>query len=100
VIPLFRSNESHCLTISFFNLGHWRITKLNSNVMKTEKELNADILELTLKIKNDYPELSKYLKEIPVSILDQEHPEINIKVLQEYYEYLESILEKYGENHI
>lgn len=68
--------------------------------MKTEKEINSDILEITLKIKNNYPELTKYLKEIPVSIPDQEHPEINIKTLQEYYNYLESIFEKYDENHI
>lgn len=66
--------------------------------MKTEKQINDDILDITLKITNNYPELVKYLKEIPVSIPDQEHPEINAKVLQEYYEYLESILEKYGEN--
>ena len=68
--------------------------------MRTEKELNNDIVDITLRITTNYPELSKYLKEIPVSIPDKEHPEINIKVLQEYYNYLESIFEKYDENHI
>lgn len=66
--------------------------------MKTEKELNSDILEITMNIKNNYPELSKYLKEMPETIPDATDPEINIKVLQEYYDSLNSILEKYADN--
>ncbi|MFT4757655.1 MAG: hypothetical protein ACI91R_002312, partial [Vicingaceae bacterium] len=31
--------------------------------MKTEKETNTDILKLSLLIKKDYPELSKYIDE-------------------------------------
>ena len=47
--------------------------------MKTEKELNDAILKITMKIRNDYPELSKYLSEMPVTIPDITNPEINIK---------------------
>ena len=68
--------------------------------MKTEKELNDAILKITLKIKNDYPELSKYLSEIPVNIPNISNPEINNKVLTNYYESLENIVEKYIPNHI
>ncbi|WP_338644873.1 hypothetical protein V5J73_08200 [Flavobacterium sp. KS-LB2] len=68
--------------------------------MKTEKELNDAILKITLKIQNDYPELSKYLSEIPVTIPNISNPEINNKALTNYYESLENILEKYIPNHI
>ncbi|MFV5695343.1 hypothetical protein ACM55G_07890 [Flavobacterium sp. LB3P122] len=67
--------------------------------METEKELNDAILKLTLKIQNEYPELSKYLVEMPVTIPDINSPEINIKILKDFYESLISILKKYAPNH-
>ena len=67
--------------------------------MKTEKELNDAILGITMKIRNYYPELSKYLSEMPVTIPDISNPEINIKTLTDYYESLENILKKYIPNH-
>ena len=67
--------------------------------MKTEKELNDNILKITMKIRNDYPELSKYLSEMSVTIPDDSNPEINIKILEDYYESLENILKKYIPNH-
>jgi len=67
--------------------------------MKTEKEINDAILKITMKIRNDYPELSKYLSEMPVTIPDDSNPDINIKILQDYYESLENILKKYIPNH-
>ena len=68
--------------------------------METEKKLNDAILKLTLKIQNEYPELSKYLIEMPVTIPDTNNPEINIKILNDYYESLNTILHKYAENQI
>lgn len=67
--------------------------------MKTEKELNDAILKITMKIRNDYPELSKYLSEMPETIPDITNPEINIKTLTDYYESLQNILKKYIPNH-
>lgn len=67
--------------------------------MKTEKELNDAILKMTLKIRNEYPELSKYLVEMPETIPDTNNPKINIKILKDYYESLNSILKKYSPNH-
>jgi len=67
--------------------------------MKTEKELNDDILKITLKIKEQFPELSKYILEMPVTIPDMENPKINIKILQDYYDSLEVLLKNYTENH-
>ncbi|MFV8466766.1 hypothetical protein [Flavobacterium sp. LB1P62] len=67
--------------------------------METEEELNDTILKMTLKIRNEYPELSKYLAEMPATIPDTNNPEINIKILNDYYESLNSILKEYAPNH-
>ena len=66
--------------------------------MKTEKELNESILMITMKIHSEYPELIKYLLELPVTIPDVSNPKINSKVLNEYYDSLENILKKYSVN--
>lgn len=66
--------------------------------MKTEKELNTAILDITMKIKEQFPELSKYITEMPVTIPNMENPEINRKALQDYYNSLEILLKDYVEN--
>lgn len=67
--------------------------------MKNEKELNDDILKITMKIKGQFPELSKYILEMPVTIPDIANPKINIKILTDYYNSLDAILKNYTENH-
>jgi hypothetical protein len=67
--------------------------------MKTEEQLNQDILNITLKISEGFPELSKYIAEMPVTIPNEENPEINIKNLKEYHNSLETLLKKYTNNH-
>ena len=62
-------------------------------------EYTADILKITLLIQKDYPELSKYITEIPVTIPDVQHPEINVKTLQDYYNTLSEILKMYAPTH-
>jgi hypothetical protein len=67
--------------------------------MKTLEELNQNILEITMIIKEKYPELSKYLLEMHDTIPDEVHPEIKSKTLQNYYNSLENLLKKYVSNH-
>jgi hypothetical protein len=66
--------------------------------MTTEKELNAAILEKTLMIQEKFPELSKYIEEMPITIPVSD-PEINLKQLRDYYNSLENLIGKYAENH-
>jgi hypothetical protein len=66
--------------------------------MTTEKELNAAILAKTLMIQEKFPELSKYIEEMPITI-PVNNPEINLKQLTDYYNSLENLIEKYAENH-
>lgn len=67
--------------------------------MKTEQELNNGILKITMMIQEKYPELSKYIAEMPVTIPDVSTPEMTIKILQEYLESLNALLKKYAINH-
>lgn len=62
---------------------------------ETEKELNTKILKITMTIKDKYPELSKSIEEMQVTIPDEKHPEITQKNLKEYYDSLNSMLNKY-----
>lgn len=67
--------------------------------MKTEAQLNADILKITLIIREKYPELSKFISEMPITIPDVESPEINCGILKDYYDSLEAMMKKYAQNH-
>lgn len=62
---------------------------------EAEKDLNSKILEITLKIKDQYPELSKYIEEMPVTIPDEKKPEITQENLKAYYHSLNALLSKY-----
>ncbi|MGL2964260.1 hypothetical protein ACSVH2_10620 [Flavobacterium sp. RSB2_4_14] len=66
--------------------------------METNKKINKKILLLTLKIRNDYPELQIFLNEMPVTIPVVENPKINARVLEEYFNSLENLLQKYASN--
>ena len=62
--------------------------------MKTEKELNAKIMELTNKIREERPELIKYIDEMPITIPSDSDPEISQKVLKDYIISLKDLLKK------
>jgi hypothetical protein len=68
--------------------------------MKTEKELNDDILKITMTIKESFPELTKYIEEMPITIPNNSNPQINLKSLKDYYDSLENLMKKYAKNHL
>jgi hypothetical protein len=67
--------------------------------MTNEHELNEKILKITMTIREKYPELSKYIEEMPVTVPDLKHPEITQRNLKEYYDSLEAMLKKYDQEH-
>jgi hypothetical protein len=67
--------------------------------MKTKDEISAEILAITMKIQDQYPELSKYIVEMPVTFPVEANPHITIKILQEYYNSLDELLKKYAPSH-
>ena len=62
--------------------------------MKTEKELNAKIVSLTEKIRERRPELVKYIDEMPITIPNDNDPEITTKILKDYIESLKELMNK------
>lgn len=57
--------------------------------------LNEKILKITMRIKDQYPVLSKYLEELPVTIPNENKPEITIDNLKTYFDSLETMLNQY-----
>jgi hypothetical protein len=66
-----------------------------SDYEQIEDDLNTRILEITMKIKDHYPELSPYLEEMPVTVPSEIYPEISLNLLKSYYESLKSLVDKY-----
>ena len=67
--------------------------------MQTEKEITEAIGKLILEIQEKYPEMSKYIGEMPVTNPDKEHPDISRQNLTRYYEELKAIMKKYAVDH-
>ncbi|GEC78786.1 hypothetical protein [Flavobacterium aquatile] len=67
--------------------------------METEEEINAKIMKVTMVIQENYPELSKYLNEMPITIPIDSNPEINVKNLQKYYDTLVALFRNYVAEH-
>lgn len=69
------------------------------NNIEREKDLNSKILEITMTIKDHYPELSSFIGEMPSTIPSEEDAEITVKNLKFYYESLVLMLDKYKQEH-
>jgi hypothetical protein len=65
--------------------------------MRTKIELEQSIIHITTKIHKEFPELVKYITEIPIHISAE--AEGNIKNLEDYYSSLEEIISKYAKTH-
>lgn len=65
--------------------------------MISERELNEEILRVTLMIHTEYPELSKFIEEMPVTIPNVDQPEMNISILSDYLDSLNSLIFHYKE---
>jgi hypothetical protein len=63
--------------------------------IELEKELNSRILQISMKILEKHSELAEHLDEMPMTIPNMKNPEINIKILKDYLESLENILEHF-----
>ena len=64
--------------------------------MKTTNEISKDIIATTLGIQEDYPELSKFILEMPVTIPDLANSEITANNLKDYSESLDALVTKYA----
>ena len=67
--------------------------------MKSKNDLNDNIRLTTLKIQEEYPELIKYMNEIPVNFLSNSERGITNNELKGYLDYLNNLIEKYAKEH-
>jgi len=67
--------------------------------MKTEEQLNEDIIKVRTTIKEKYPELVKYLNEMPVPLFDNEASDNRIIQLRDYQESLLNLVMRYSKSH-
>lgn len=67
--------------------------------MKTVAEWDQDILNITFKIHQDFPELSKYIKEMPVKFSEEEKTDVNLRNLMDYYNSLVELVGKYSDTY-
>lgn len=71
------------------------IIENDPSALETEAYLNEEILSMTLKIRAKYPQLSKFIDEMPVTIPNEKDPEVTRKALKNYLESLKNLLNKY-----
>jgi hypothetical protein len=66
--------------------------------MKTEKEIDTDILLIMAKIQKDFPELLKYLPEMPVRDREINSNALGVSILNlaEYCNSLVNLVDKYA----
>lgn len=67
--------------------------------MKTEKEWEKAILNITMRIHQEFPELSKFINEVPLPTSSVMDNYINIQNLASYHNTLMELTEKYSETH-
>lgn len=63
------------------------------------KVLNSKIMDITLTISDQYPELTEFLEEMPATIPNENDPVMTMSHLLAYYESLHSILNNYKMEH-
>lgn len=65
--------------------------------MDTKHYWIEQIAQLTEKIRQDHPELIRFIDEMPITIPDETNPHITNRILKDYYESLLNI-ERSGEH--
>ncbi|MBN8707470.1 MAG: hypothetical protein J0L62_16480 [Bacteroidetes bacterium] len=63
--------------------------------MKPTSKLEQDVLTITMNLEKKFPELSKYIMEMPAKISEKNKDSIKIKNLTNYYKSLVRLLEHY-----
>jgi len=74
---------------------HHHPSDKNPDYAQMAHELNDKILQITNEITDQYPELLKYLDEMPVTIPSDNDPEMSVNQLQSHYDSLLSLLNEY-----
>jgi hypothetical protein len=68
--------------------------------MKTKAALEKDIINITMKIHKEFPELSKYISEMPEKDSEADPLRMSLKDFKIYYNSLQDILLEYSKTHL
>lgn len=68
--------------------------------MKTKNDLEQKIIEITMKIHREFPELSKYISEMPENFSEKVGPQISTNNFKTYHNSLEEVLNEYAKTHV
>jgi hypothetical protein len=71
----------------------------NFKTMRSQQSLLKEIIQLTISIENNFPELYQKLHENPITIPYESSPKINYAVFQDYLESLKKLLRDQLEEH-
>jgi hypothetical protein len=66
--------------------------------MQTEEDINTSINKLATTMDVDFPELLKYVDEMPITNPDTSNPIIDTASLHDYYDSLDNLMKKYQQN--
>ncbi len=64
--------------------------------MKTNYELNNEILKVTMNIEETYPELAKYISELPTSTSDESDSVFDKEEINEYLDSLNNLIASFA----
>jgi hypothetical protein len=67
--------------------------------MKTEAEIEQDIMGVLKKIRNDFPELIKFIDEMPLNNKGGSKPDIATIELEAYFNSLNNLYNEYSSTH-
>lgn len=70
-----------------------------ANYDQVVTDLNAQIMEVMMSIRQEFPELLKFVDEMPITIPDKQHPAITLNNLKSYHTSLVWMLSKYRKDH-
>ena len=68
--------------------------------MKKIADLERDILKITMKINEEFPELADHLIETPIKFSESNSDNINRNNLEDYYDSLNELLGSYSNEHL
>lgn len=67
--------------------------------MKTKEDWEEEITKVTMRIQKQFPELEKYISELPQNFVKDKMEIINCENLEEYHNTLIEILKEYSKTH-
>jgi hypothetical protein len=68
--------------------------------MKSKQRLNQSIIDITNRIYLEFPELTKYIKEIPSISSESDDEKISNQNLLDYYNSLNNLMAQYSKTHL